>query len=222
MKSNFTKIELQEIENQLKCPTGELGLLVAENMNISNYGMTLNALEALNIQNADSIMELGPANCGHLSEILNKANDLNYCGLDISETMVNEAQIKNQNIVKENSIYFKHYDGGLIPFPDTHFDKIFSVNTIYFWEAPIFMLNELYRVIKPKGLCAIAFAAQEFLRELPYVGEKFNLFELQDINELVEFTSFEILDIESHSDEVKSNKEEFISRNYYIVILSKS
>lgn len=220
MNSNFTEAELKEIENQLKCPSGDFGLTVAQNMNKSNVGMTQNSIKALDIHEQDSILELGPGNGNHVSKIMEVAPNLSYVGLDISETMINEAKTINNSLIENYSVQFKHYDEGLLPFSDESFDKIFTVNTLYFWEAPVFMLNELYRVLKINGLFVISFAQKDFLEKLPYVGEKFNLFSMNDFEELIELSSFEIIHTENFKDEVTID-DNTINRTYSIVELHK-
>ena len=219
MNSTFSKSELIEIEKQLSCPTGDFGIKVAENMNISNINMTLKTIETLSIQNQDSVLELGHGNCAHLSELLNNAKNINYTGLDISETMIAEAQKNNASLMKNHQIKFVHYDGAKIPFLDQSFSKIMTINTLYFWEAPVFMLNELYRVLAEGGTCAISFAHKEFMMKLPYVGEKFRLYSIDDVYELVELSPFEVSGVETYTEDVQSKTDEVVSRTYSIVTL---
>ena len=60
----------------------------------------------------DRILEVGHGNA-HLEQLLKLADDLNYTGLDISETMRDQALRKN--IKFENQSQFLFYDGQNIP-----------------------------------------------------------------------------------------------------------
>jgi SAM-dependent methyltransferase len=44
-----------------------------------------------------------------------------------------------------------------LPFADGSFDKVCSVNTLYFWPDPARDLGEVYRVLAPEGRCYITF-----------------------------------------------------------------
>ena len=127
--TNLSLKEQLQIEKQLSCPTGEEGIEMGHIMNKSNLDMTLNSIRFLDIRKGNSILELGHGNCGHLKIILNSSEDVQYVGLEISDTMRKESLKNNPN----TQATFKLYDGTKIPYPDNHFDHIFTVNTIYFW-----------------------------------------------------------------------------------------
>lgn len=95
----MTEEELRAIEKQLSCPEGELGIRVGYTMNESNIGMTLNSISFLSIKNNDSILELGHGNCGHLSKLIEEAENIHYTGIEISETMHAEAKKINEDFI---------------------------------------------------------------------------------------------------------------------------
>ena len=49
-------------------------------------------------------------------------------------------------------------DGLTLPFWSDSFDRVFSVNTVYFWENPQEQLREMARVLKPHGRLLLGFA----------------------------------------------------------------
>jgi SAM-dependent methyltransferase len=59
------------------------------------------------------------------------------------------------------------YEGKKLPFEDETFDKIFTVNTVYFWENPVEFLNEIYRVLKDDGTFVLTFGQRDFMEKLP-------------------------------------------------------
>lgn len=81
-------------------------------MNLT-IGMTLNTIKLLDIQNKNSVLELGHDNCGHLDELLTKARGIEYFGLEVSEVMFKEAKKNKGNAV------FKLFDGQYIPFKNS-------------------------------------------------------------------------------------------------------
>ena len=68
-------------------PEGEKGIEIAEMMDATNISMTMESVAALELDDSNRILEIGHGNAGHLEQLLKLADDLNYTGLDISETM---------------------------------------------------------------------------------------------------------------------------------------
>lgn len=213
--------ELKEIAAQLRQPSGRQGIEVAEMMNETNIKMTLHAIDRLDILDGDNILELGHGNCGHLNHILEHKHQTVYCGLEISELMNKEAQRINQRYVENKQARFQLYDGLSIPFDDNCFDKVFTVNTIYFWTDPQFLLTELYRVIKPKGKLNVTFAQQDTMEKLPFTQFGFTLYDNQKIKQLVDSTAFKMIDSDSQIETIKSKMGNTIDRTFTTVTLEK-
>ena len=135
--------ELQAIASQLKLPTGEKGIEMGNMMNETNINMTKHSIQNLNISNENRILELGHGNAGHVEFLFEQAEKLKYYGLEMSQLMFQEARQINRNFVSQKQAFFSLYDGNTIPFEDELFDKIFTVNTIYFWQKPEELLAEI-------------------------------------------------------------------------------
>lgn len=119
-------------------------------MNKSNIQMTLDSIEALELSKNDILLEIGHGNSGHLEKIYKKGKNIQYSGLEISETIKLEAEKINEKLLKKLQGTFFLYDGIKIPSPENYFDEIFTVNTIYFWENPkdfIAEINYVYSLL---------------------------------------------------------------------------
>ncbi len=217
----MTQKELTEIESQLSFPKGENGIQIAKLMNETNIGMTLASIKNLNIEADNLVLEIGHGNCAHLPQVLEQANNVRYHGLEISETMQKEAIRINKNFYHQNLTKFYLYEGEIIPFSENSYDRIFTVNTLYFWNEPVKFLKEVHRVLKPKGLFIFTFAQKEFMKELPFVKDKFKLFDNQNVHELVQKTKFELIKILNVKDRVKSKSDELVQRSFSVAILMK-
>lgn len=222
MQKQPSEIELQEIESQLRCPSGQKGVEIGEMMNETNIGMTLETIKNLNIQDKSNVLEIGHGNCGHLTKLLNQAKNITYYGLEISETMCEESKKNNSKLTKTNKIDFRLYDGNSIPFPDNSFDRIMTVNTLYFWENPVKFLNEICRVLKPEGIFILTFAHKKFMKTLPFVKQKFRLYDNEDIQKLVENVAIKLTEITEKSETVKSKTGILVERKYSMVKMKKT
>ncbi|MEZ0128367.1 class I SAM-dependent methyltransferase [Flavobacterium sp. LBUM151] len=215
------KEELQAIAAQLKHPTGEKGIEMANMMHETNINMTRHSVQNLNISKENKILELGHGNAGHLEFVLEQAENLKYYGLEMSELMFQEARQINRNFVSQKQAFFSLYDGNIIPFEDTFFDKIFTVNTIYFWQEPEKLLSEIYRVLKPNGVFCITFAEESFMRTLPFTQYEFKLYSTEKVQKLVQKTLFKIVYKETLTEKVKTRTGELVDRDFTTIVLEK-
>lgn len=218
---NQDKEFLQQLASQLSCPNNEMGIEVANNMHENNIGMTRGAINALQITDGDLILELGHGNCKHLPEILEKANHTSYYGLEISKLMQQQASATNAAATQANRASFHLYDGKKTPFAQNTFNKILTVNTIYFWENPEEFIKEIYRILKPGGLLAISFADKDFMESLPFTAYGFDLYSKERIYTLAEIAGFKIKDLTSSTEKIRSKTGDEVERLFYVASLEK-
>jgi SAM-dependent methyltransferase len=213
--------ELKALAEQLRQPKGPKGIEIADIMNETNIKMTLHSINNLSILDNDTILEIGHGNCKHLSYVFQQKNKLTYYGLEISELMNKEAKRINQRFTEKQEAFFQLYDGLNIPFSDNYFDKIFTVNTIYFWDDPKSLMTELYRVIKPKGILNITFAQQDFMKQLPFTQFRFTLYDNGKIKQLIDTTPFKTVGSDTQTETVKSKTGDLVSRDFTTFTLKK-
>lgn len=204
--------QLKELARQLSCPEGENGLKTAEQMNLANGGMTRFTIQTLNPQPAEYILEIGPGNGEHVSEL----GGVRYQGADISELMVAEARRINQKLVDSGAASFDLVPAGHLPFPDDSFDKIFTVNTLYFWENPEAYAAEILRVLKPGGSFYLTFALRSFMEKLPFVTYGFRLYD--EPAALALLGSFRETEVLHQTEEIIGNMGQKVVRDYALIV----
>jgi ubiquinone/menaquinone biosynthesis C-methylase UbiE len=213
--------ELQAIASQLKNPSGEKGIEMANMMNETNINMTRHSIQNLNISKENKILELGHGNAGHVEFLFEQAEKLKYYGLEMSELMFQEARQINRNFVSQKQAFFSLYDGNIIPFEEESFDKIFTVNTIYFWQEPEKLLLEIYRVLKSNGNFCLTFAEEDFMKKLPFTQFEFELYSTEKAQKLIEKSPFKIVYTETQTEKVKSKTGELVDRAFTTIVLEK-
>lgn len=139
----------------------------------------------------------------------------------MSELMFQEARQINRNFVSQKQAFFSLYDGNTIPFEGELFDKIFTVNTIYFWQKPEELLSEIYRVLKPNGNFCLTFAEEDFMKKLPFTQFEFELYSTEKAQELIQKTLFKIVYTETQTEKVKSKTGELVDRAFTTIVLEK-
>ncbi len=213
--------DLQELASQLGHPKGEKGIEIADMMNATNIGMTLHAIASLELSGKEKVLELGHGNAAHVRHVLDPHPSVHYDGLEMSELMHAEAKKINHGFIESQQASFHVYDGGKIPFSDNHFDRIFTVNTIYFWADPSALLAELYRVLKADGKLCITFAQESFMKQLPFTAYGFELYSTDKLEKLVALSSFRIQKTESQMEQVRSKMGDLVDREFTTVTLCK-
>ncbi|WP_138432101.1 class I SAM-dependent methyltransferase [Fodinibius saliphilus] len=221
IEKEFSDTDLKELASQLRFPEGKKGADIGRKMDETNISMTIDTIDALNISAYDSILEIGHGNCNHLGKVLSQANNIRYSGLEISATMKREAQRVNKKHIDSNRATFYLYGGSIFPFEDHTFNQVMTVNTIYFWENPIDLLQEVFRVLKPGGFFGIGFAQKTFMKELPFVEHGFKLYDTSDVTDLMKETAFRVFDIVDKTEEVISKSGETVKRQYTVITLAK-
>ncbi len=214
----LTETELKQLAANLRCPEGNAGIKAGEMMNATNSGIISNTIATLGISPNDSILEIGPGNGNHVQEIDAIAPGIQYKGIDISEIMVAEASTQ---FVDYANVSFSLSDGRFIPFDKNIFDKVFTVNTIYFWEDAPAYLNEIIRVIKPDALLSIGFIPERIMQKIPFAKYGFNLYSETWVRNLLVSSGLEVVSEQTEKEFVTSNTGEQIEREYVITTAKK-
>ena len=66
-------------------------------------------------------------------------------------------------------------------FNEKSFDKIFTINTVYFWEEPEKIMTQIHRVLKPKGLFINTLYSNETLARLSHTNYGYNRHTLKQL-----------------------------------------
>lgn len=216
------KDQLAALASQLSHPSGEKGLEIAEMMNETNIGMTKNAISNLTLTSGEAVLELGHGNAGHLNFLFSLCENVHYTGLEISTLMNQEAQQLNGSFIEAQKAAFALYDGKHIPFSDNQFDKLFTVNTLYFWENPLETLAELSRVLKPKALFSLTFAHRSFMEMLPFTPFGFTLYNPDEVMALVQQSNFKLKHEDSQIETVMTKDGQTVERQFSTFLLENS
>lgn len=217
----MTEEDFKNLAQQLSCPEGENGIKTGENMNLTNSNMIHSTIDAMNIGAGEQILEIGPGNGSHLESIVKQTPDVHYTGIDISETMILEARRINKDFIDTGFADFKLSNGKILDFESGTYDKIFTVNTLYFWEEPLDYANEILRVLKPGRKFYLTFAEKDFMKALPFTVYGFRLYDINDAERLLSDAGFLIADVKTKTEDIKSNTGEAVKRNFIILTSAK-
>lgn len=143
------------IAEQARHAKGPIGRLIAFIMAHETFAGNMSAIDALDIQPRDHVLDIG---CGHgrsLGILAARAPEGHVAGVDPSALMTEVAVERNRKLVKTRRIEVAIAAADALPFADGSFDKALCVHVIYFWTDIGAALREIARVMKPGGRLAL-------------------------------------------------------------------
>jgi ubiquinone/menaquinone biosynthesis C-methylase UbiE len=145
----------KKFEGQFGKPQGLLGRIAGKLMELKGTEKIEWTISLLDIRKDDKILEIGYGP-GVAIELLSKLTPNGYIvGIDHSELIFTRAQKRNWAAIKEGRVDLRLGDVARLPSFEIAFDKVLSVNTIFFWEEPTEILKQIRRVMKPGGVIAL-------------------------------------------------------------------
>jgi len=217
-KPDLSTLAPQTMASHLANPRGEVGIAVAERLNVTNAGLHARCYTALDLQPGDRVVEIGFGN-GHLiPDLLSINSGLIYVGIDISDTMVREATVHNADAIAEGRVSVHVADSSQIPLSTASFDRALTLNTIYFWDDPKRDLAEIRRVLCPGGRLVIGANTPESAMGSEFFRYGFRFYEEGELRKLVSDGGFARVDISSYHHVTLTPEGKQITRKYHIVI----
>jgi SAM-dependent methyltransferase len=116
-------------------------------------------VECLDVGPDDRVLDVG---CGPGLAVARAAEVSGgaVVGVDASETMVRMARRRNRAAGRDGRVEIRRADASRLPYPDAHFTRAGTLNSLQFWPAPAAGLGELYRVLAPGGRVAVVLMAR--------------------------------------------------------------
>jgi ubiquinone/menaquinone biosynthesis C-methylase UbiE len=136
-------------------PTGLVGRMLGEQMVRQHVPETTWTISLLGLRPEDQVLEIG-FGAGRAIELV-AAQTVNghISGIDLSQEMVRSATCRNARGIKAGRVTLRQGNVTALPFADGQFDKVFSIQTLYFWPDLSRALAEIFRVLKSGGILVI-------------------------------------------------------------------
>lgn len=195
------EVDFKLVASHLRKPDGEMGKVVAGYMNEGNKIITELTYKSVAKLSGGTILEIGFGNGFFMPRLIEKGFK-RICGIDYSKIMVDEAGKLLEKYVTGNTMELKHASADSIPYPDDYFDKVCAINTIYFWDEPEKVVNEIKRVLKNDGLVSIGFRSKERIKDLEFAKYNFNLYSINEVEKLFIDNGFELVETVSEEEKI--------------------
>lgn len=175
--------------SQFACPHGKWGWMVGKLMALKNAGMNRLAVDLLDVQPEDQVLEIGFGH-GHAIQMLAKrATKGTVAGIDLSTVMVQQAARRNRETIMAGRVEVSQGSVANIPYEYARFDKVLAVNNYQFWPNAEFNLGEIQRVLRQNGVLLLCLRRKEANRMFR-LAPGFSAEEVEEIAGLVRWVGF--------------------------------
>ncbi len=188
--------------SQLRQPHGWFGsLVIARGMNRINRQIMEATLDLLDLQRNHHVLEIGFGGGLAVKELARRLNAGVVEGIDSSPDIVAAAKHRFAREIRECRVKVHLGDVVRLPFAEATFDRVFTINTIYFWSDVPKGISEIYRVLKPGGIAAIGIRSADKMRQHSVTNYNFRLFSGTEVAELMQCGGFHNVRIDHRDQE---------------------
>ena len=150
--STSEPIDFTYIENARK-PVGELGGTVLDDMNESHAALTEWGFSHLHF--GSTVLDVGCGGGNALRLAMHQDPGAEFFGIDYSDVSIEKATSFNGEAVMSGRLSLKKASVSSLPFRDSFFDTVYSVESYFFWPDLPGDMREICRVLKTGGTFAI-------------------------------------------------------------------
>lgn len=154
------------------------------------YPYVINALTVMNIK---SVLQIGCGEGDFIALLMNEKPGIQVYGMNNDRA---ELDIAKAILPKRVELLQGNEDQ--IPYPENSFDVVLSIDAFQYYENPIKVLAEIYRVLGPRGKVVIADGwASKAVRKATSILGYFNresgsaVYEAEEIKEIIRSVGFE-------------------------------
>jgi arsenite methyltransferase len=140
-------------------------------MNRNNALMNAFAIQQLSAGESDRILEIGFGGGVMLPDLIRRAHFVE--GVDRSRLMVDRATRRFAEAVAAGRAGFQVGRVEALPFDAGSFDKLCTVNTVYFWRSLEEGFNEMHRVLRAGGRAVVGFLPKEWMDRMDFPPDIF-------------------------------------------------
>lgn len=178
-----------KLTSQFMRPTGWRGPFVGHVMATKNEAMNRLAVELLNVEPDDHILEIGFGSGTAIAKAAAHLTSGLIAGVDVSDVMVQQARRRNRQFIKDGRVEITLGSVLELPHPDSLFNKVFAVNNFHIWPDQYAALREIRRVLKVCGMLLLPLRHKHPTRRW-LVPPGFSEHEIDQVLQLLDWVGF--------------------------------
>ena len=146
--------------------------------------------EVMSIRPDERILDIG-CGTGKLVKVMSdQITSGQIDGIDFSGAMVSIARKRNKKNISTGKVKILEGDFNTLSFPNNFYDKICTVNTLYFWSEPMATAQKAADILKPGGKFVVAFEDIEQLEKRNLNRDVFSFYKADDVKNLLAESGF--------------------------------
>lgn len=190
------------IASQLGNPTGIFARVAGFLWNRRNAALNDTVLGLLALQPTDRVLDIGFGGGYLLSRMSAVVTGGLLAGIDASPAMAAQAKKRYQKAVSAGKLDLRCAAAESLPYPDRHFSKVCSVNSIFYWQGIEQGMGEIKRVLLPEGKVVLCLTSKESMEQKRF-AKNLHLFETGEIEQILSSQGFREIKTEFFSDKYR-------------------
>lgn len=189
------------LAGQLSRPSGAIGhLILAPLWNSRNRALNDTVLKHLSLEADDVVLEIGFGGGYLLGRSLARVTRGTVAGIDASAAMANYCLRKYQREVRAGRLELKCASVEAIPYGADRFNKVFSVNSLFYWPYVGQGIGECWRVTCDGGTLVLVFTSRESLKDRPFAQHGLALHDGAEVGQIMIDAGFRVSRVEEAHD----------------------
>jgi len=171
---------------QLGHPSGLIGRLVLAPMwNRRNSPLNDVAFERLALRPDDRVLEVGFGGGYLIGRMAAVVTEGRLAGVDVSQAMVDVCSKRFHALIETGRLDLQCSSVESLPYPDGHFDKACTVNSIFYWPDAQQAICELSRVLEPGGRLVMCLTCPESLEGKSFSQHGLRLYQAEQVEQMM-------------------------------------
>jgi ubiquinone/menaquinone biosynthesis C-methylase UbiE len=183
-------------------PNGIGGIISTKIMNIINQKQYKSVLKNIHTEPNQNILDIGFGNGYLINKLLKQNIPIKIYGIEISNDMIHKVENKNRKYIENGTLKLILENISKTSFENNLFNKIYTINTIYFWKELDKCFAEIKRIIKSDGIFMNVIYTKEFMDKIIYTKYGFNKYTVEEIENITKDNGMKII----KTIEIKKNK----------------
>ena len=189
------------VAQQLSRPSGLIGqFILGPVWNKRNAALNDVAFDHLALNPHDRVLEVGFGGGYLLGRMSTVVTGGCLSGVDVSPAMVAVCEKRFASLVQSGRLDLKCARAESLPYPDDHFTKVCTVNSIFYWQSVPQALAEFRRVLRDDGLLMMCFTCKASLEKRGFTRQGVATYEADDVRYMTEAAGFCGIRITHNSD----------------------
>jgi arsenite methyltransferase len=179
------------LAGQLSKPRGLVGRFVLGRLwNRRNAELNEVTLNLLKLGAEDRVLDIGFGGGYLLERTIPRVERGLAAGVDASPAMVKNARARWRRAIDEGRVDIREGQAEVLPYPDGHFTRVSSVNSIFYWSAAEQGIAEIYRVLQHNGRVVLTFTCKRDLETRSFVRHGIRTYDEEEVRRMVATAGF--------------------------------